>query len=216
MAFAKYEGIQSHALTMKEQLEWHSSYDRHKSPIGHNHETVSSCTASFVWCGVDSWGYLFNVFDVFAREWTGYQFDSTAVKDNAILSVENALAAHKGRADTRELTLRADNGPQYTSHAFKDSMKALELKLEHIAYKTPEQNGAIESFHKTLKKEYIWPSDFQNFQEADRAIGKAYIDYNKYRIHSALGYFTPYEFLELWFADDDHEKNEEKVLNVVA
>jgi putative transposase len=171
---------------------------------------------TYVWCGIDSWGYLFNVFDVFAREWAGYQFDSTAVKDNAILSVENALAAHKGRADPRELTLRADNGPQYTSHAFKDSMNALELKLEHIAYKTPEQNGAIESFHKNLKKEYVWPCDFQNFQEAEKAIGKAYIDYNKYRIHSSLGYFTPYEFLELWFADDDHEKKEEKMLNVAA
>jgi putative transposase len=67
-------------------------------------------------------------------------------------------------------------------------MKALGLKLEHIAYRTPEQNGAIESFHKTIKKEYIWPSDFRNFQEADAAIGSAFIDYNKYRIQSSLGY----------------------------
>ena len=171
---------------------------------------------TYCWCGVDSWGYLFNVFDAFSREWAGYQFDTTAVKENAILSVENALADHKNNADPHLLTIRADNGPQYTSHAYKDSMKALGLRLEHIAYKTPEQNGSIESFHKTLKKEYVWPADFQSFQEAEQAIEKAYIDYNKYRIHSSLGYFTPYEFLELWFADDDHEKKEEKVLNVAA
>jgi putative transposase len=38
-------------------------------------------------------------------------------------------------------------------------MSVLGLKLEHIACNTPEQDGHIESFHKTLKKEYIWPYD---------------------------------------------------------
>lgn len=32
--------------------------------------------------------------------------------------------------------------------------------LEFIFANTPEQNGHIESFHKTLKKEYLWPLDF--------------------------------------------------------
>src|SRR5487761_998134 len=44
----------------------------------------------------------------FSREWAGYQFDTTAVKENAILSVENALADHKKNADPHLLTIRAD------------------------------------------------------------------------------------------------------------
>lgn len=171
---------------------------------------------TYAWCGVDSWGYLFNVFDVFSREWAGYQFDTTAVKENAILSIENSLIAHKNVAETDLLTVRSDNGPQYTSHAFRDSMKALGLKLEHIAYRTPEQNGAIESFHKTIKKEYIWPCDFESFQEAEKAITNAFIDYNKNRIHSSLGYLTPYEFLELWFENDEKNREEETIINAAA
>lgn len=166
---------------------------------------------TYTWCGIDSWSYLFNVFDAFSREWAGYQFDTTAIKENAIISVENSLISHKNFVEPRLLTLRADNGPQYTSRAFRDSMKALGLKLEHIAYRTPEQNGAIESFHKTIKKEYVWPSDFQSFQEAEKAIANAFIDYNRNRIHSSLGYFTPYEFLELWFSDDGEKKRGEGV-----
>ena len=71
------------------------------------------------------------------------------------------------------------------------------MKLEHIYYNTPEQNGHIESFHKTLKKEYIWPNDFQNYQEAESAIRDAFLDYNQNRIHSALRYLTPYEFISI-------------------
>lgn len=50
---------------------------------------------TYVPCGVDGWCYLFNVLDVFSREWAGKQFSPTATKDNAILSVENALVSHK-------------------------------------------------------------------------------------------------------------------------
>jgi putative transposase len=169
---------------------------------------------TYVPCGIDGWGYLFNVLDVFAREWAGKHFSPTATKDNAILSVENALASHRG-VDPHQLRLRADNGPQYTSNAFRDSMKVLGPRLEHIMYRTPEQNGAIESFHKSLKREYVWPCEFNSFQEADRAMDLAFLDYNGNRIHSSLGYLTPCEFLELWFHDEENdERKKEETLNV--
>lgn len=152
---------------------------------------------TYVPCGVDGWCYIFNVLDVFQREWLAYAFDTYAVKENAIMSVNNALAAHPG-IDTSELILRCDNGPQYRSKAFRESMRALGMKVEFIFANTPEQNGHVESFHKTLKKEYLWPRDFQNYQDAEMAIADAFRDYNQKRIHSALGYLTPHEYLEEW------------------
>jgi len=149
---------------------------------------------TYIWCGVDGWGYLFNVFDVYTREWVAYCFDLSAVKENAIISVENALVSH-GDVVPGKLTIRADNGSQYTSNAFRKSMSVLGLKLEHIAVNTPEQNGHIESFHKSLKKEYVWTMDFLDYQQAEAAIRGAFADYNQHRIHSSLGYLTPYEFI---------------------
>lgn len=162
---------------------------------------------TYVWSGVDGWSYLFNIEDVFQREWCGYSFDTSAVKENAIMSVNNALAAHP-QVDVSKLTLRCDNGSQYRSDAFRGSMKALGIKkLEYIHYNTPEQNGHVESFHKTLKKEYIWPHDFKNYQEAEIAIADAFKDYNRNRIHSALGYRPPYEFLSsYWMKIKEEEK----------
>jgi putative transposase len=163
---------------------------------------------TYIHCGIDGWGYLFNVFDVFTREWVGYCFDLSAVKENAIISVENALVTHKDIAP-ENLVIRTDNGSQYTSKAFRKSLSVLGLKLEHIHYNTPEQNGHIESFHKTLKKEYIWSNDFQNYQETESAIRDAFLDYNQNRIHSALRYLTPYEFISKW-----KEAKVEKVINI--
>jgi transposase InsO family protein len=147
---------------------------------------------TYIHCGIDGWAYLFNVMDVVSREWVSYVFDKYAVKENAILSVEKALIKHPGTVGVR---LRTDHGSQYGSNAFKESMRILGVKQEFIAVNTPEQNGHMESFHKTLKREYIWTRDFQTFQEAAETIQEAYLDYNQHRIHSALGYLTPYEYL---------------------
>ena len=108
-------------------------------------------------------------------------------------AVVKALEKHPEASG--KVTLYSDNGSQYISETFKQSMKALGIKQRYIAYNTPEQNGSIESFHGRFKREYVWPYDFRSFQEADSHIAEAFIDYNERRPHSALGYMSPYEFV---------------------
>ncbi len=159
--------------------------------------TLWEADMTYIWGGRDRWCYLFSVLDVFTRIWIGYAFDTKAGRENAIMSVNNALASNP-RIDTSKLVLRVDNGSQYRSREFVESMKALGIKLEFIFVNTPEQNGHIESFQKTLKREYIWIRDFKDYQEAEGAISDAYHDYNKKRPRSSLGYKTPCEFLFDW------------------
>ena len=61
-------------------------------------------------------------------------------------------------------------------------------KHEFIWKNTPEQNGHVESFHKTFKKEYIWPHEFKNYQKAEEVPAAAFADYNTERTHSAIKY----------------------------
>ena len=86
---------------------------------------------TYVHRGIDCWGYLFSVFDIFTREKR-----VSAVKENAIISIENGLVSHKeivpGNNKNKPI-IRTDNGSQYTSNAFRKSMSVLGLKLEHIA-----------------------------------------------------------------------------------
>ena len=147
---------------------------------------------SYIWCGVDGWGYC-NVVDVFTRQWLAFVFSSRATRHEAIMAVNNAAAAAKPKSG---LALRIDNGAQYTSREFRSSAAALGFTLEYIYVNTPEQNGHVESFHKTLKKEYVWPREFADIHEAKEALDAAFEDYNHRRIHSALKYLTPSEFAE--------------------
>jgi putative transposase len=148
---------------------------------------------TYIRCGIDGWGYLFNVLDCFSREWLAYVFDLLAMKDNAIQAVVKAIERHPEASGM--VTLYSDNGSQYISVPFRRSMKILGVEHRFIAYNTPEQNAYIEAFHKTLKREYVWPYDFKSFQEADGGIAHAFIDYNQNRPHSSLGYTAPYEFV---------------------
>lgn len=75
-------------------------------------EELWEADLTYIHCGADGWAYLFNVVDVFSREWVSYVFDHYAVKENAILSVEKALIKHPKAVGVR---LRTNHGSQYGS-----------------------------------------------------------------------------------------------------
>ena len=77
-------------------------------------------------------------------------------------------------------------------------MDVLGAGLEYIYVNTSQQNGHMESFHKTLKKEYVWPHGFKYAEWAEVVLFEALDDDNRHRIHSAIGYVAPDEFVKRW------------------
>ena len=80
-------------------------------------------------------------------------FDTAATADTAIQSVLQTLL--NAGEKVSGLRLRTDNGPQYISRKFREVMQALGILQEFIWKHTSEQNGHMESFHGTLKREYV-------------------------------------------------------------
>ena len=112
------------------------------------------------------------------------------------MSIINAVAARS--PDSGKLTIRVDNGSQYTSRDFRRCVDVLGARPEYICVDTPQQNGHIGSFHRMPKKEYVWPHEFKDAEEAEVALLEELDDYNLHRIHSAIGYATPDEFAKRW------------------
>ena len=64
----------------------------------------------------------------------------------------NGCKQHSGYSPSKVgFDLRVDNKTQHTSREFRSSMATLGIALEYIYVSISEQNGRIESLHKTLK-----------------------------------------------------------------
>ncbi len=149
-----------------------------------------------IWCGADGWGYLFTVKDCCCRGWFGRWFSTLCGADEALLALQDALRRRSPQTMTMVgLKLGTDAGSQFTSRKFTAALSLLGIIQEVSGRHVPEDNGVIESLHNTLKREYVWPYEFENFGQADKAINQAFYDYNYERIHSGINYKTPNEYL---------------------
>ncbi len=151
----------------------------------------------------DGMTYLFNVKDCFTKEWMGYFYSRTCNRRDALRSVENSVSDHERfpEATANRIVLRSDNGDQYTSHYFMDHVKIMGFIQEFTEKSTPEQDGDIESFHGSIKIDYIWTGDIMDFTEGEKIIGKAFNDYNTVRPHSSVEYLAPTVFREKYLND---------------
>lgn len=63
---------------------------------------------------------------------------------------------------------------------------------------TPEENGHIESFHKTLSQA-IRGHSFETLRQLDSRLAIFYDNYNNHRTHGSICGLTPYLFEQLWY-----------------
>jgi transposase InsO family protein len=89
----------------------------------------------------------------------------------------------------------SDNGPQFIARDFKEFIRITGLSHVRTAPFYPQSNGKIERFHKTLKQDAIRPAAPQSREEAERVVTAFVEHYNAVRLHSAIGYVTPADFL---------------------
>jgi putative transposase len=89
----------------------------------------------------------------------------------------------------------SDNGPQFIAKDFKEFIRLTGMTHVRTAPYYPQSNGKIERWHKTLKGDAIRPGQPSTLAEA-RALVERYVEhYNTVRLHSAIGYITPNDFL---------------------
>ena len=99
--------------------------------------------------------YLMCIKDVFSKEWYGYNYNASCTARDAINAVDDAVIRKFNGRVPDNLTLRTDNGPQYISTEFNEYLKTMNIEHEYIEKETPEENGDIESFHNSIKTDYI-------------------------------------------------------------
>jgi putative transposase len=150
-------------------------------------------------CGADGWGHLTAIIDCHDREVTGYEFALRGRAKEAERALEEACLARFGSLRPVGATpvIRSDNGLIFQSRRFRSACRDSHLRQEFITPYTPEQNGLIERFFRSLKEECVWQHNFSSFAEARAAITQWIKWYNAERPHQALGYRSPRQFRAL-------------------
>ena len=110
----------------------------------------------------------------------------------AVAALRMALAA--GRV-APGLVHHSDQGVQYASGDYTRLLTEHGILISMSRRGNPYDNAQAESFMKTLKYEEVYRTEYLDFADAQRRLGK-FIEsvYNEKRLHSALGYLPPAEF----------------------
>jgi putative transposase len=147
-------------------------------------------------CGADGWAHLAAVIDCHDREIVGFEFARRGRAKEAERAIEEACIHRFGtlRPNGDTPVVRSDNGLIFQARRFRAACRDYRLRQEFITPYTPEQNGIIERFFRTLKEECVWQHNFASFAEARRRISRWIQWYNAERPHSALGYKSPVEY----------------------
>ena len=138
--------------------------------------------------------FFISVLDGYSRAIVFWDLCLSMTTADVELFIQRALETlPKGMAKPRIIS---DNGPQYLSTEFRSYLRDQEVVHSRIRVGHPQSNGKIERFHKTLKSECVRTQALGGFEEAKKII-KAYVhEYNHERLHSALNYLTPADYLK--------------------
>jgi putative transposase len=137
--------------------------------------------------------YLAVLMDVFTRNIRGWHLSRSLEQTLTLAALERALVMAVPEVH------HSDQGLQYAATAYVDRLKNLNVNLSMAAVGEPRENGYAERLMRTIKEEEVDLSEYHDFDDAHRQIGRFLDDvYNVKRIHSALGYLTPVEFEEQW------------------
>lgn len=139
----------------------------------------------------EGWLYLAVVLDLFSRKVIGWSMSQKM--DTALVATALRMALQE-RRPPQGLLHHSDQGSQYTSTPYLQCLIAAQAQLSMSGVGNCYDNAVIESFFGTLKTECV-TGPFSTCAQARTTIFE-YLEvwYNRQRLHSTLGYFSPVDF----------------------
>jgi transposase InsO family protein len=138
--------------------------------------------------------YLAVIIDVFTRRVRGWELGRDLDQRLTLAALRRAM--QRGR---RPEVHHSDQAVQYAATAYTEILAGRGVAISMAAVGKPEQHGFAERLVRTIKEEEVDLSEYQDFSEAYRQLGRFLDDvYNRERIHSSPGYLTPSKFEQQW------------------
>jgi transposase InsO family protein len=155
-------------------------------PHDHWHVDISYVNV----CG--TFYYLTSVLDGCSRYLAHWELRESMTEADVEITLQRAKEAFP-EARPRIIT---DNGPQFVAKDFKEFIRLSGMTHVKTSLYYPQSNGKIERWHQTLKQDCIRPHVPLSLEEARQLVERFVDDYNHQRLHSSIGYVTPYDKLQ--------------------
>jgi len=177
---------------------------KHAKPVAENHlnrdftpeKPNNSWVAdiTYIWTA-EGWLYLATIMDLYSRRIIGWSLRNRLTKELVIAALDMAL---KQRNFSADLLLHSDRGSQYASELYQLLLLKNGILCSMSGKGNCWDNAVMESFYRTLKVELIYQHKYETRRQAQSDIFE-YIEifYNRERLHSSLGYYTPEEYEKL-------------------
>lgn len=91
--------------------------------------------------------------------------------------------------------VRNDNGSQFVAQKVRDFLEEAGIIQEFTRPATPQQNGHIEAYHSIIEGAVCSRYELQDLKETHALFQRWDHFYNFDRLHSGIGYYSPYEYL---------------------
>jgi putative transposase len=135
--------------------------------------------------------FFISILDGYSRYIVHHELRTSMTEHDVEVVLQRALEKYPGKKPK----LITDNGSQYLSKDFQLYLK--EVGLQHIRTSPsyPQSNGKIERLHRTLEEECVRTTSMISLSDARQQIENYVEHYNNHRLHSALFYLRPVDFL---------------------
>ena len=136
--------------------------------------------------------FLAVILDAFSRKVVAWELDRKMTCDLTKTALQRAIAE---RQPLPGLVHHSDRGVQYAAQEYIALLQQHRLTPSMSRPANPYDNASCESFIKTLKREEIYATIYRDLEHLRQNLAD-FIDryYNRVRLHSRLGYRSPYEF----------------------
>jgi transposase InsO family protein len=162
-----------------------SGFDQPTGPHEQWHVDISYINAG------GTFYYQCTILDGFSRFAVYHELAESMTQEKIQIIVQKA----KEITGADKVRLISDNGPQFKAREFKSFIKSAGMGQTFTSPYYPQSNGKIERWHKELKSSCIRVKQPRNLEEAKRFVADFIEVYNYKRLHSAIGYVTPYDKL---------------------
>ncbi len=150
--------------------------------------------ATGVWTQREGLVTVFAVLDHATAECVGIHAAKHATRFEALEPIRQGIRFCFGSFGANVaggLKLRHDHGSQFVSNHFQSEIAFLGIESSPSFVRSPEDNGCIERFFRTLKEQLLWVRTFVDAEDVRRALAEWVVVYNEQWLIARHGHRSP-------------------------